>query len=82
MHAQLCYSDALSNGILTDCALMFIFFFSKMLTPLIESKRISGALVIAVASGKNRYTPAGIKCERGLCVDLPSWLVFLSCVVF
>lgn len=30
----------------------------KMLTPLIESKRISGALVIAVASGKNRYTPA------------------------
>lgn len=61
LHAQLCYSDALSNDILTDHALMFIFF-SKMLTPLVESKRISGALVIAVASGKHRYTPAGIKC--------------------
>lgn len=35
--------------------------FRKMLNPLIESKKISGALVIAVPSGKYRYTPAGIK---------------------
>ncbi|XP_020614536.1 nicastrin-like [Orbicella faveolata] len=29
----------------------------KMLNPLIENKKISGALVIAVPSGKHRYTP-------------------------
>jgi len=34
--------------------------FSKMLHPLVENKTISGALVIAVPSGKHRYTPKGI----------------------
>ena len=32
-------------------------FFSELLQPLIDGKKISGALIIAVPSGKYRYTP-------------------------
>ena len=43
-----------------------------MLNPLIENKKISGALVIAVPSGKHRYTPFNGKAVFVLaCPGLP-----------